>query len=76
MTKEQLDMYEELSNAVDSEEQKLTDAVGQLCGIGMETGERVSQYITRLEEAINKVNLQKVYLAAAKAAKKDFLRAV
>ncbi len=73
MTEEQLDTYEELSNVVTLVEDNLFNAVGHLASMRLEDDETVHNYIVRVQEAIDDVNLQKKNLAEAKADKRAFV---
>jgi hypothetical protein len=73
MTKEQIDRYEELSKAVDTQVENLLDSSLQLSGTRPAKDETHEHYIIRLQDMIHEVSVDRMYLDEAKAAKKAFV---
>lgn len=73
MTKEQLDRYEELSDAVELAHELLTEAMLQLAIVRPRDVEKPKSYLQRMESFFSEVAYWRRRLDEAKAAKKAFI---
>ena len=73
MTKEQLDRYEELSDAVELAHELLTEAMLQLAMVDPHRDEKPKIYLQRMESCFSEIGYWRKRLAEAKATKKAFV---
>ena len=76
MTNEQLNHYEALSTLVELAQDHVTDAAGQLIGMHLNDGESVEDYVNRVQDRIDSLNVQRMCLDEAKENKRAFVLSI
>jgi uncharacterized protein (DUF1778 family) len=76
MTNEQLDEYERLDKAIQIAHDNLSESMMSIASMRIRQEESVTEYVNRLDNAIEKKKRLWNAFEKAKVAKMDFLRAV